>query len=89
MSDCESLEVIDMEAEISEAIADAAKDENALKVRTPGVQPLFQALCPPPPPVSGFDSDFNQKYLRKESLGVLFPCAVTSGGQSDELITFL
>ncbi len=43
MSDCESLEVIDMEAEISEAIADAAKDENALKARTPGVQSLFLA----------------------------------------------
>jgi len=31
VSDCDSLEVIDMEAEISEAIADAAKDESAMK----------------------------------------------------------
>ncbi len=49
-----------MEAEISEAIADAAKDENALKVRTP--------CSPPPSDLARSDSDLNQKNLRKESL---------------------
>ncbi len=55
-----------MEAEISEAIADAAKDENALKVRTRRVQYLFQTLCPPPPP--GFESE----KLVKGKFGVLY-----------------
>ncbi len=64
MSDCESLEVIDMEAEISEAIADAAKDENALKVCTPVLGSL-----PPPQIRFGFESG----KLMKGKFSVLFP----------------
>jgi hypothetical protein len=53
-----------MEAEISEAIADAAKDENALKVCTPVLGSL-----PPPQIRFGFESG----KLMKGKFSVLFP----------------